>query len=158
MRKRTALTAVASAAALALAGVTVAARHPNTTTKVTATLNAAQLVPRPRTRNAHGSGVLAGTVLRIGKAGGYFTWRLTFRGLSGPATSVEVHLARRGKAGPFAILLCKQCRSGKHAKSALSPVTAHALMSGGAYVVIATPKHPRGEIRGQIAHGRILKG
>jgi hypothetical protein len=152
-RKRWAV-AGATAAAIVVASASAAANPPDKTAAVTAKLNASQLVPKP-SKGSNGSGSLTGTVLRIGKAGGYLTWTLKFGGLTGSPTAAEIHVASSGKLGPFAILLCKTCHSGQQSKSSLSPITANALMSDGAYVVILTHKHPHGEIRGQIGHGKI---
>src|SRR3989440_130720 len=54
---------------------------------------------------AHGSftGRLNGTKLK---------WKLTFSGLTGPATAAHIHLAAMGKAGPVVVALCGPCKSG----------------------------------------------
>jgi CHRD domain-containing protein len=119
------------------------------TVSLTARLDAAQEVPKPRARvGAHGS--FAGGLVRSG-AGGTLSWRLTFQGLSGRATASHIHVGKRGKAGAIAVVLCGPCRSGVRVTATLNAKAVAALLAGGAYVNVHTPRNTAGEIRGQIA-------
>jgi hypothetical protein len=116
---------------------------------LTARLDAAQEVPKPR-GGAGARGSFAGGLVRSG-AGGSLSWRLTFQRLSGRAAASHIHLGRRGKAGAVAVPLCGPCRSGARGTLRLTAKTVTALLSGGAYVNVHTARNAAGEIRGQIA-------
>lgn len=116
---------------------------------LTARLNVAQEVPRPRARVGAG-GVFAAGLVRSG-AGGRLSWRLTFARLSGAATASHVHLGKRGKPGGVAVGLCGPCRSGARGTARLDAKTVRALLSGSAYVNVHTARNAAGEIRGQIS-------
>lgn len=120
-----------------------------TTLGLTARLNAAQEVPRPRARVGAG-GAFAGGLVRSG-AGGRLTWRLTFQRLSGAAAASHVHIGKRGKPGGVAVALCGPCRSGARGTARLNAKTVRALLSGNAYVNVHTARNAAGEIRGQIS-------
>jgi hypothetical protein len=116
---------------------------------VTARLDAAQEVPKPRA-GAAARGSFAGSLVRS-STGGTLSWRLSFEGLSGRATASHIHLGRRGKAGAVAVPLCGPCRSGARGTATLNGKTVTALLAGGAYVNVHTARNAAGEIRGQIA-------
>jgi hypothetical protein len=78
-------------------------------------------------------------------------WKLTFSGLTGPATAAHIHLGAMGKAGNVAIPLCAPCKSGVHGKATLSASLKRALAHHKLYVNVHTAKNPNGEIRGQLA-------
>jgi CHRD domain len=120
-----------------------------TTLGLTARLDAAQEIPKPRGAAA-ARGSFAGSLVRSG-TGGSLSWRLTFEGLSGRAAASHIHLGRRGKAGAVAVPLCGPCRSGAHGTARLNGKTVAALLAGGAYVNVHTARNAAGEIRGQIA-------
>jgi hypothetical protein len=99
------------------------------------------------------------------KAAGLFTatlsgrklaWRLTFSGLTGPASAAHIHLGRAGVAGPVAVPLCTPCTSGAHGTVTIAAKVAAALTHGGAYVNVHTKRNPAGEIRGQVSPGKTL--
>ena len=119
-----------------------------TTLSLTAKLDAAQEVPKPRA-GAGARGTFAAGLVRSG-AGGSLSWRLTFQGLSGGASASHIHLAKRGKAGAVAVPLCGPCRSGARGTARLNAKTVTALLGGGAYVNVHTARNAAGEIRGQI--------
>jgi hypothetical protein len=119
------------------------------TLSLTAKLNVAQEVPKPRAGAAARGTFSAGLVRNA--SGGRLSWRLTFQGLSGSATASHVHLAKRGKAGAVAVPLCGPCRSGARGSTKVSAKTVTALLAGGAYVNVHTARNPAGEIRGQVA-------
>lgn len=113
------------------------------------TLDARQEVPRPRGAVARARGVFAVTVTRTGRTA-VISWRLTFRRLTGRATSAHVHIGARGRAGRVAIPLCGPCRSGAHGQATARGAALRALEQGRAYVNVHTARNPAGEIRGQI--------
>ena len=119
---------------------------------LTAALGTAKEVPKPRGVKASASGSFAAGLVRQG-ARGTLSWRLTFRGLTGKATSAHVHLAKPGKAGPVAVPLCGPCRSGGRGTAKVSGRTVKALLGGLAYVNVHTARNASGEIRGQIRKG-----
>ena len=119
-----------------------------TTVSLTAKLDAAQEVPKPRAR-AGARGAFSAGLVRTG-TGGKLAWRLTFQGLTGSASASHVHLGKRGKAGTVAVSLCGPCRSGARGTATLNPRTVTALLAGTAYVNVHTKQNAAGEIRGQI--------
>lgn len=127
----------------------VAAGGGGTTLSLTAKLDPAQEVPKPRA-GAGARGTFAGGLVRSG-SGGSLSWRLTFQGLSGRASASHIHLGKRGKAGAAAVPLCGPCRSGARGTARLNAKTVTALLGGGAYVNVHTARNAAGEIRGQVA-------
>lgn len=114
----------------------------------TAALTSGQEVPKQvvKTPNAHGlfKGTLTGTTLK---------WKLTFGGLSGPATASHIHMAAKGKAGPVAVALCGPCTNGSTGTATLTSAQIAAFKAHLLYVNVHTAKNPAGEIRGQLARG-----
>jgi hypothetical protein len=119
---------------------------------LTASLRAAKEVPTPKGVSSGARGTFSAGLTRKG-TGGTLAWRLTFRGLTGPAGSAHIHLAKPGVAGPVALALCGPCRSGVHGTAKLKARVVTALLTGRAYVNVHTAKNPAGEIRGQIRKG-----
>ena len=96
-----------------------------------------------------------GLVVTLPRAAGVhwmLAWKLTFSGLSGPATAAHIHLGIRGHAGPVAIPLCGPCSSPNRGSAIVTPTQATALLHAGGYVNVHTTKNTTGEIRGQIAN------
>ena len=124
-------------------------------TRVTATLDVRQEVPRPKGTIAQAGGSFVATLERRGTAG-TLAWRLTFRNLSGKATAAHVHVGKRGRPGPVALPLCGPCRSGARGSRKATAGTVRALLAGGAYVNVHTARNPGGEIRGQIRAGSTV--
>ena len=120
-----------------------------TTLGLTARLNAAQEVPKPKGVPAAARGTFAGGLVRVG-TGGRLSWRLTFQSLSGRAVAAHVHFGKRGRAGAVAVALCRPCRSGARGIKTVNARTVTVLLNGGAYVNVHTARNPAGEIRGQI--------
>ena len=77
-------------------------------------------------------------------------WRLSFSGLSGPATAAHIHVGAHGVAGPVSIPLCGPCTVTVKGTTPVSAAQAAALLRGGDYVNVHTDKNTSGEIRGQI--------
>jgi hypothetical protein len=121
-------------------------------TGFTATLGAAQEVPRPSGVGASARGSFAAGLTRRG-SGGTLTWRLTFQGLTGKATAAHVHVGKAGKAGVVVVPLCGPCRSGARGSTQVSGRAVRALLAGTAYVNVHTDRNPAGEIRGQVRKG-----
>lgn len=119
---------------------------------LTATLRAANEVPRPTGVGRNARGTFTAGLTRRGTRG-TLSWRLTFRGLTGRASAAHIHIAKPGVAGPVAVPLCGPCRSGARGKAKVNARTVKALLSRRAYVNVHTARNPAGEIRGQIRKG-----
>jgi CHRD domain-containing protein len=123
--------------------------------EIHATLDSRQAIPRPPHPVARATGALTGGLDRETRT---VTWKLVYRGLSGPATAAEIHLGRPGATGPVALALCGpragvgriSCRSGVHGVATFSAKTISALQGGLTYVNVHTRRNQAGEIRGQI--------
>lgn len=105
-----------------------------------------QEVPKP---NAPGTaaGTITGTITSAGK----LKYRLTFKGLSGPALAAHIHKGAKGKAGPVLVALCAtKCKSPARGSANVAAGVVDALRKGQAYVNVHTAKNPAGEIRGQV--------
>jgi len=141
------------AAALAAVGLFVAglalAASGSTSTKLSAPLVARSETPHPKGAS-RATGLFTATL-----TGSSLSWRLTFSRLTGKALAAHIHLGRPGVAGPVAVPLCGPCASGVHGTKKLTARVRSALLSGGAYVNVHTAKNPGGEIRGQVAGGRL---
>jgi Cu/Zn superoxide dismutase len=139
-----------AAAVVALLALTLAAMGnagSDQTTKLSASLDTKQEVPKPSATAGKGTftGTVTGTKLR---------WKLTFSKLTGAAAAAHIHLAKRGKANPApAVPLCGPCRSGKSGTATVSASVLRKIKAGGAYVNVHTAKNAGGEIRGQIKTG-----
>lgn len=116
--------------------------------KLSATLNAAQEVPKPGGKLTGATGRFTATL-----DGKKLTWLLTFKGLTGKATAAHIHLGKRGVAGGVAVPLCGPCASGAKGTATLTAAVKKTVLSNGAYVNLHTAKNPGGEIRGQILGG-----
>ena len=154
MRARRRVAAAAALTALLTAGVWAgiggarSAGDGTATVSLTARLDAAQEVPKPRgAGNARGT--FAAGLVRS-RTGGTLSWRLTFSKLTGRAGAAHIHLGKRGKAGPVAVGLCGPCRSGARGTVKVGAKAVTALLGGGAYVNVHTARNAAGEIRGQV--------
>jgi hypothetical protein len=114
---------------------------------VSAKLTAAQEVPKQVVVNTKGTGLFSASL-----QGKKLIWKLTFSGLTGPATAAHIHLGAMGKAGNVVVVLCAStCKSGKTGTAMLSSALVSALSKHLLYVNVHTAKNPAGEIRGQLA-------
>ena len=132
------------AGALAVTAVSLAA--PRSTMGWSATLTAAQEVPKQVVKVPAAKGTFHATL-----SGKTLTWKLTFSHLSGPAGAAHIHLGAMGKAGNVLVPLCGPCKSGMTGKATL---TAAVIKDAGKhllYVNVHTAKNPNGEIRGQVS-------
>jgi hypothetical protein len=102
---------------------------------------------------SRGSGSLSGKLTVAGKKS-KFVWTLTFHHLSGTATRASIYFGT-GSKSTLALPLCVKCQAPTAHGAYVGPYVANQaflrrILHGGAYVVVATKKNPKGEIRGQI--------
>jgi hypothetical protein len=137
-KTRTMLTMLALGAAVAFAG-------PAFADKMKATLDGASEVP-PNTSAGKGT-----ADLDYDAASKKLTWKLTYTGLSGPATAAHFHgPAEAGKNGGVAVAIPNATSSPAEGSATLTDAQAADLMAGKYYVNIHTAANPGGEIRGQV--------
>ena len=146
MRVRT-MAALGMVAVGAMLIAAVSAASGSAPRKYTATLTAAQEVPKPA--GAAGAGgtftaTLTGTTLK---------WTLTYKHLSGAAQQAHIHMGAKGVSGNVVVPLCSTpagCASPIKGSAKLNAATIKAMNAGNAYVNVHTKKNLAGEIRGQI--------
>ena len=95
---------------------------------------------------SHGTGALTGDIV-----GNKLKWKLTFKGLTGPAAAAHIHVGAKGKSGNVLIALCGPCKSGISGTATVSAMALRDIKKGLTYVNVHTAKYPNGEIRGQLA-------
>ena len=137
---------VGAVCALSLTALSLASTR---TTTWTAALTAGQEVPKQVVKDANAHGLFKGTL-----SGHDLKWKLTFSGLTGPATAAHIHMAAKGVAGNVVVVLCAStCKSGVTGSAMLTPAVLTAFKKHLLYVNVHTAKNPNGEIRGQLAAG-----
>ena len=109
-----------------------------------ATLSAAAEVP-PNSSMA--SGKLDAT---LDKKTSVLRWKLTYSGLTGPASMVHFHGPAMPGANAGVVLPFPSAASGTNAEGTLTPAQVTDLMAGKWYVNVHTAANPGGEIRGQL--------
>ncbi|MBG9387019.1 CHRD domain-containing protein [Caenimonas aquaedulcis] len=111
-----------------------------------ATLSGAQEVPA---NDSKGTGTAE---LRVDTKNNEMTWKVSFSGLSGPATAGHIHgPAPAGRnAGVLVPFAGVPNATSAEGKTSLTPAQMAELAAGNWYVNIHTAKHPGGEIRGQL--------
>jgi CHRD domain len=144
VRKLVAFIAAVAVGALALAALSAAGTRD--VMGANAKLTAKEEIPKQVVKNTNGHGQFAGRL-----SGSKLTWKLTFSGLTGPATAAHIHLGGMGKAGNVVVPLCTPCKSGAHGTATLSKTLLKDLSKHLLYVNVHTAKNPAGEIRGQLA-------
>jgi hypothetical protein len=79
------------------------------------------------------------------------TWKLTYSGLSGPATAAHFHgPAEVGKNASVAVPITNAGSSPVEGSATLTDAQAADMMAGRCYVNVHTAANPGGEIRGQV--------
>jgi hypothetical protein len=79
------------------------------------------------------------------------TWKLTYSGLSGPATAAHFHgPAEAGKNAGVAVAIPNATSSPAEGSATLTDAQAADLTSGKYYINVHTAANPGGEIRGQV--------
>jgi len=144
VKKLVAALALAGAAVLVVAALATAGRTKEI--MVGASLNAKDEVPAQVVKNTTAKGSFTGTLV-----GSKLTWKLTFSGLTGPATAAHIHMGAMGKAGNVVVPLCGPCKSPVHGAATLTAQVKKLLATHMAYVNVHTAKNPNGEIRGQVS-------
>jgi hypothetical protein len=131
-------------AALAL-GTAVAFSGPAFADKMKATLDGKQEVPA-NTATATGS-----ADIDYDPASKKLSWKLTYSGLSGPATAAHFHgPAEAGKNAGVAVAIPNASTSPVEGSATLTDAQAADLVAGKYYINIHTAANPAGEIRGQV--------
>jgi hypothetical protein len=145
VRKLALLAALGAAVALVFTALS-SARPKAQTFHLSATLNAAQEVPKQVVKDADAKGSFTGTLV-----GTKLKWKLTYTGLTGAAVAAHIHLGAAGKAGNVIVPLCPPCKNGMTGTSKISASLLKTIQKHGTYVNVHTAKNPNGEIRGQLA-------
>ena len=131
-------------ATLAL-GATIAFVGPAFAAKMKATLNGKSEVP------ANTSAATGNADIDYDAATKKLTWKLTYSGLSGPATAAHFHgPAETGKNAGVAVAIPNATSSPAEGSATLTDAQAADLMAGKYYVNVHTAANPGGEIRGQV--------
>jgi hypothetical protein len=138
MSKKTVLASLALAAALAFAG-------PAFADKMKAALDGKSEVP-PNTSAGTGT-----ADIDYDAASKKLSWKLTYSGLSGPATAAHFHgPAAAGANAGVAVAIPNATSSPVEGSATLTEAQAADLMAGKYYINIHTAANPGGEIRGQV--------
>lgn len=143
------LAAVAAVAVGIGAGGAAASGHAGALQHVKATLTSDQVVPKPGTTIPGETGTFTATW-----DGQILRYSLVWKGLSGQATSAQIHIGIRKHAGPIAQPLCVPCLAPETGVVPLTPAQAAHLKAGRLYVTIQSLLDPSGELRGQLTLGK----
>jgi hypothetical protein len=131
-------------ATLAL-GATVAFAGPAFAEKMKATLDGKAEVP------AVTSAATGTADLDYDAASKKLTWKITYSGLSGPATAAHFHgPAEAGKNAGVAVAIPNATASPVEGSATLTDAQAADLAAGKYYINVHTAANPGGEIRGQV--------
>ena len=126
-------------------GATVAFAGPAFAEKMKATLDGKSEVP-PNASAATGT-----ADIDYDAATKKLTWKLTYSGLSGPATAAHFHgPAEPGKNAGVAVAIPNAGTSPVSGSATLTDAQAADLTAGKYYVNVHTAANPGGEIRGQV--------
>ena len=150
-RNLLAAAALATAAAV-LSLPAVAGSSRVSTIALAAHLTPSQEVPPQTLKNLNASGSFSARLRQV-KNGYRISWTLSFRGLTGRASTAYLHQGATGKHGPALVHLCSLCKSGATGSSYFSPPELKLARAGKVYVTVRTAENPSGEIRGRIRVG-----
>jgi hypothetical protein len=126
-------------------GAAVAFAGPAFADKMKATLDGKSQVP-PNTSAASGA-----ADIDYDPASKKLSWKLTYSGLSGPATAAHFHgPAEAGKNAGVAVAIPNATSSPAEGSATLTDAQAADLTAGKYYVNVHTAANPGGEIRGQV--------
>jgi hypothetical protein len=126
-------------------GATFAFAGPAFAEKMKATLDGKSEVP-PNTSAATGA-----ADIDYDAASKKLSWKVTYTGLSGPATAAHFHgPAEAGKNAGVAVAIPNATSSPAEGSATLTEAQAADLAAGKYYVNIHTAANPGGEIRGQV--------
>ncbi|PDT72612.1 CHRD domain-containing protein [Bradyrhizobium sp. C9] len=138
MPNKTLFATLTLGAAIALAG-------PAFAEKLTAKLDAKSEVP------ANASAGTGTADIDYDAASKKLSWKLTYSGLSGPATAAHFHgPAEAGKNSGVAVAIPNATSSPVEGSATLTDAQAADLLAGKYYVNVHTAANPGGEIRGQV--------
>lgn len=138
MSNKTMLVTLALGASIALAG-------PAFADKMKAMLDGKAEVP-PTTSAATGT-----ADINYDPASKKLSWKLSYSGLSGPATAAHFHgPAEAGKNAGVAVAIPNATSSPVEGNATLTDAQAADLVAGKYYINIHTAANPGGEIRGQV--------
>ena len=118
---------------------------PANTATFGATLTGAAEVPAVITE---GNGTLTAT---LNKTTGELTWKITYTGLTGPATAAHFHGPAAAGANAGVALGFASAASPIEGKATLTAAQVADLMAGKWYANVHTAANKSGEIRGQVA-------
>jgi hypothetical protein len=143
-RERTMSNVMTMLAMLAL-GTTVAFTGPAFAEKMKATLDSKSEVPA---NTSAGKGTAD---IDYDAATKKLSWKLTYSGLTGPATAAHFHgPAEPGMNAGIAVAIPNAASSPAEGSATLTDAQAHDLLAGKYYVNVHTAANPGGEIRGQV--------
>jgi hypothetical protein len=138
MPNKTMLASLAIGAAVAFAG-------PAFADKMKAALDGKSQVP------ANTSAATGTADIDYDPASKKLSWKLTYSGLSGPATAAHFHgPAEAGKNAGVAVAIPNATASPVEGSATLTDAQAADLVAGKYYINIHTAANPGGEIRGQV--------
>ncbi|KLN55877.1 CHRD domain-containing protein [Variovorax paradoxus] len=135
-------TLIAGVASAALAGCGMMSR--SNTANFSGAMNAASEVPPNMTR---GSGMAEAW---LNKDTNVLKYKITYNGLSGPATAAHFHGPAAAGANAGVVLPFANAASPIEGQATLTPAQAADLIAGKWYANVHTAANPAGEIRGQM--------
>lgn len=137
-------TLLACTVAFAGCGMMSSSTMASDTVKLGATLSGAAEVPPT---NSAGTGTLVAT---LDKSSGMLNWRLSYSGLTGPASAAHFHGPALPGANAGVVVPIPLAMTPAEGHATLTPAQVADLTAGKWYVNVHTAAHPGGEIRGQV--------